>query len=148
MQHLAQDKIDATSIGFQQDEAMASCTGRHAQTNVWQLITRRWCKASVSNHFCQRTLVQTHSQPAQRTAGTSAGGVRAVRPKANGKVLTTQKKIVAVIEDDPSMRASVVRLLSALGYATEAFDSAEAFLNVAEKNEAACLVIDVHLGDM
>jgi len=63
-------------------------------------------------------------------------------------VLKTRKKIVAVIEDDPNMRASMVKLLSALGYGTEAFDSAEAFLNATATSEATCLLVDIQLGDL
>jgi FixJ family two-component response regulator len=60
----------------------------------------------------------------------------------------SQRKTVAVIEDDPFMRASMVRLLSALGYGTEAFDSAEAFLNTAARSEVVCLVADIQLGGL
>ncbi len=39
-------------------------------------------------------------------------------------------------------------LLSAFGYITYTFNSAEAFLNVAATSKAKCLVVDVQLGDI
>ena len=40
------------------------------------------------------------------------------------------------------------RLLSAFGYTTYVFDSAEAFLRTAADSKANCLVVDIQLGDM
>jgi len=59
-----------------------------------------------------------------------------------------RQKIVAVVDDDPGMRKATANLLSASGYGTESFDSAEAFLNATAKSEATCLVVDVQLGDI
>jgi len=39
-------------------------------------------------------------------------------------------------------------LLSAFGYGTETFDSAEAFLIAAATSQAGCLVTDIQLGDI
>ena len=58
------------------------------------------------------------------------------------------KKIVAVIDDDPEMRASMARLLSVLEYSVITFDSAEAFLACAATSKANCLVVDIQLGDI
>lgn len=60
--------------------------------------------------------------------------------------LESQPRKVAVVEDDPSMRKSVARLLNAHGFATEGFVSAEAFLSRAILSEISCIVLDVHLG--
>jgi FixJ family two-component response regulator len=56
-----------------------------------------------------------------------------------------KQNIVAVVEDDPSMLKSIERLLGAYGFATESFDSAEAFLANSGTTQAACIVIDIHL---
>jgi FixJ family two-component response regulator len=64
------------------------------------------------------------------------------------KVMPIQKGTVAVVDDDAGMRKSLKTLLSAFGYATYTFDSAEAFLGTAAGNNADCLVLDVQLGDM
>jgi FixJ family two-component response regulator len=53
---------------------------------------------------------------------------------------------VAVVEDDPSMRRSVQRLLNAHGFLTEEYSSAEAFLARTATGKIGCLVLDVDLG--
>jgi FixJ family two-component response regulator len=59
-----------------------------------------------------------------------------------------QKDIVAIIDDDPGIRKAAARVLSAFGYVTYTFHSAEAFLRVAATSKAGCLVIDIQLGDV
>ena len=53
--------------------------------------------------------------------------------------------VVAVVEDDPSSRTALGRLLRAEGFATALFDSAEAFIASPAETEAACLVADLQL---
>lgn len=62
--------------------------------------------------------------------------------------LDNLRNIVAVIDDDPSMRRSVERLVNANGYPTEGFASAEAFLSHAQISTLRCIVLDIHLGGM
>jgi FixJ family two-component response regulator len=62
--------------------------------------------------------------------------------------MSDQQKIVAVVDDDPGMRKSTANLLSASGYGTETFGSAEAFLNAVATSRASCLVVDIQLGDI
>jgi FixJ family two-component response regulator len=62
--------------------------------------------------------------------------------------MVPQAKIVAVVEDDVSMMTGIERLLWAHGFATEAYASAEAYLDHAAVSRASCLVIDIHLGGM
>ena len=57
-------------------------------------------------------------------------------------------KIIAVVDDDPEMRAAMASLLSAYGYGAETFDSAETFLTCASTSKATCLVVDIELGDI
>jgi FixJ family two-component response regulator len=61
--------------------------------------------------------------------------------------MPTQRFIVAVIDDSPEVVDSINSLLSAYGYGTELYASAEAFRKAAPKSEAVCLIIDVQLGD-
>jgi FixJ family two-component response regulator len=63
-------------------------------------------------------------------------------------VISSPKKIVAIVDDDADMRESTAALLSAFGYGTETFDSAEAFLIAAATSQASCLVTDIQLGDI
>jgi FixJ family two-component response regulator len=55
---------------------------------------------------------------------------------------------VAVVEDDPSMRRGVERLLNAHGYSTVGYSSAEAFMSRDAASKIDCLVLDVHLDGM
>ncbi|WP_153323234.1 response regulator (plasmid) [Sinorhizobium meliloti] len=55
---------------------------------------------------------------------------------------------VAVVDDDPSMRRSVERLLNAHGIMTEGYTTAESFLNEVQAGSIRCIVLDVHLGGM
>ncbi len=56
--------------------------------------------------------------------------------------------IVAVVEDDASMRLALERLLRSAGFEVRPFDSAEALLRERSMDEVECLVVDVHLGGM
>ena len=58
------------------------------------------------------------------------------------------QKTVAVVDDDPEMRASLATLLAAVGYRAETYDLAETFLVCASTCKACCLVIDINLGDI
>ena len=59
-----------------------------------------------------------------------------------------RSQIIAVVEDDPSMRRSIERLLSVVGFTVEVFSSAEAFLDRADFDQLGCLVLDIHLPGM
>ena len=60
--------------------------------------------------------------------------------------MATQRKIVAIVDDDTSMRVGLDRLLQARGFGTEVFASAEAFLDAA--SAADCLLLDINLTGM
>lgn len=62
--------------------------------------------------------------------------------------METRPCTVAVVEDNPSMRTSVERLLNAYGLTTEGYPSAETFLSHATPAELGCIVLDIHLADM
>jgi FixJ family two-component response regulator len=62
--------------------------------------------------------------------------------------MSTRRKLVVVVDDDKTMLRSLERLLNASGFDTEVFCSAEAFLARTEAREAACFVLDIHLGGM
>jgi FixJ family two-component response regulator len=59
-----------------------------------------------------------------------------------------RQRIVAVVDDDPSMLRAIERLLSARGFGVEASPSAEAFLASGASVHADCLLLDIHLGQM
>ncbi|HEX4468411.1 MAG TPA: response regulator [Gemmatimonadaceae bacterium] len=53
---------------------------------------------------------------------------------------------VAIVDDDPSIRCSLVRVFRVDGIRVETFASAEEFLDRTERGEPQCIVLDVHLG--
>lgn len=54
--------------------------------------------------------------------------------------------IVFVVDDDPSVRKGLMRLLRASGYQVESFESAEAFLQrPTGDHKPACLILDVQM---
>ena len=65
-----------------------------------------------------------------------------------GTVFLAEQKVIAVIDDDLGILASVELVLSSCGYHTELFASAEEFISAAPTLEAACLVVDIQLGEI
>jgi len=64
-----------------------------------------------------------------------------------GTVFLAEQKVIAVI-DDLGILASVELVLSSCGYHTELFASTEEFISAAPTLEAACLVVDIQLGEL
>lgn len=60
--------------------------------------------------------------------------------------MPTPRQLIAVIDDDTSVRHALGRQLRAAGYRTREFPSAEEFLQVAATCGAAGVVSDIHLG--
>ena len=61
-------------------------------------------------------------------------------------VALMSKRVVVVIDDDPSMRTSLARLLRAHGFDCETYASAEEFLDGFSTSKANCVLIDINLG--
>ena len=55
--------------------------------------------------------------------------------------------IVHVVDDDPSFRTSVARLLTVAGFASETYESAQAYLPRVP-HPAGCLLLDIHMPGM
>jgi len=62
--------------------------------------------------------------------------------------MANSQEIIAVVDDDPDMRDAMVTLISAYGYGTRTFDTAETFLACASECQARCLLVDIQLGDL
>lgn len=56
--------------------------------------------------------------------------------------------LVLVVDDDPAMLRSVARLLRQFGYDSLLFPSADAFANHSDFGSAACVLLDINLGDV
>lgn len=59
--------------------------------------------------------------------------------------MTAAAPVVFVVDDDPSVRKSLTRLLTAAGYGVEAFSSAREFLEREEHGGPGCVVLDVRM---
>lgn len=57
-------------------------------------------------------------------------------------------KLVAVVDDDDSMRSALLGLLKVLGLEARAFASGEEFLKSGQQHETACLITDIRMPGM
>jgi FixJ family two-component response regulator len=56
-----------------------------------------------------------------------------------------KRLVISIIDDDPSLREALLDLMSSLGFAAEAFASAQAFLESGALERISCLVADVQM---
>jgi FixJ family two-component response regulator len=59
-----------------------------------------------------------------------------------------RKPLVAIVDDDISIRNGTRDLLKAAGFSTATFEDAESFLTSASRATAACLVVDMRMPGM
>lgn len=59
-----------------------------------------------------------------------------------------QDPVIFLVDDDPSVRKSLSRLISSAGYPVEAFSSAREFLNRNSTDESGCLLLDLRMPDI
>jgi response regulator RpfG family c-di-GMP phosphodiesterase len=57
-------------------------------------------------------------------------------------------RMIGIVDDHPSLRRSRCNLLISVGFRVETFESAEAFLQSAERDEIGCVVLDVRMAGM
>ena len=60
----------------------------------------------------------------------------------------TQAPVIAIVDDDASVRRALQRLVESAGYTVQTFASAREFLAWLPQGQAACLVLDVHMDGM
>jgi FixJ family two-component response regulator len=56
--------------------------------------------------------------------------------------------LIAIVDDDDSLRTSLANLIRSVGFQPQGFASAEAFLGSNVVRDAACLILDVRLAGM
>ena len=56
--------------------------------------------------------------------------------------------LIAIVDDDDSLRKSLDNLLRSVGLRTQGFASAEAFLSSQHVHDTACLILDVRMPGM
>ena len=58
---------------------------------------------------------------------------------------TDKSDVVAIVEDDESVRSALEGLMKSAGFVPLAFASSEEFMNSDRRWNAACLIADIHL---
>ena len=59
--------------------------------------------------------------------------------------MTQERPVVIVVDDDPSIRKAIDRLLRSVGLRVELFESAQEFLQSNRRDAPSCIVLDVRL---
>jgi len=67
------------------------------------------------------------------------------RAGTDGQPRTERAPVVAIVDDDASVRQSMLRLIRSFGYRAEAFGSGEEFLRSPTAAGTACLLLDVRM---
>ena len=64
--------------------------------------------------------------------------------------MATEEKstLVAIVDDDDSLRVALQGLLKATGFPAEAYASAEEFLSSGQQQQTACLITDIRMPGM
>jgi FixJ family two-component response regulator len=71
-------------------------------------------------------------------------------PRAHSCPMSCQKqtRLVAIVDDDDSVRGTLQELLRSAGFPSRGFESAEAFLGSGAQQETACLITDIRMPGM
>src|SRR5688500_15292784 len=56
--------------------------------------------------------------------------------------------MISVVDDDPSVRRALRRLLRSFGFEVETFGSADEFFDCDWQREKECVILDIHLGEI
>src|SRR5713101_8149680 len=59
--------------------------------------------------------------------------------------IQTKAKLVAIVDDDELMRSALQGLLKSVGLPSQAFASAEEFLESGQQQQTACLIADIRM---
>jgi FixJ family two-component response regulator len=62
--------------------------------------------------------------------------------------IQAKTKLVAIVDDDDSMRSALQGLLKAVNLPAQAFASGEEFLKSGQQRETACLIADIRMPGM
>jgi FixJ family two-component response regulator len=59
-----------------------------------------------------------------------------------------ESPVISIVDDDASLRTATVRLLKSMGFAAQAFASAQEYLQSPRLSDTSCLVADVEMPGM
>lgn len=65
-----------------------------------------------------------------------------------GGIVLKASSLIAIVEDDAFVGASIRRLMRSFGYTVEVFQSASDFLAFPRLDETACLITDINMPEM
>lgn len=100
------------------------------------------CAGSASKAVAVRAMLARQSIPTDDCCALRFASSCAVRK------LMRPESVVYIVDDDESVRESLVELLLSAGLPAEAFASAEEFLVQSAPERAACLILDVTMPGM
>jgi FixJ family two-component response regulator len=75
-------------------------------------------------------------------------GGRRFAPVHERRAGVQEVHFVSIVDDDPSMRMALVRLIRSLGHQARGFASAEEFLQSGAAETASCLITDIQMPGM
>ena len=58
------------------------------------------------------------------------------------------RSVIAIVDDDESVREALTSLMNSLGYDTVPYSSADEFMQSAERGRTACVITDVNMPGM
>ena len=91
-----------------------------------------------------RSIVEAHGGRLWAEPGTGHGAIFHLELPVT-RVMNEPTPIVFVVDDDPSIRTAVARLLGSVGLRAEGYPSAEAVLDRLTSNDAGCVVLDIRM---
>ncbi|HXC42373.1 MAG TPA: response regulator [Candidatus Dormibacteraeota bacterium] len=62
--------------------------------------------------------------------------------------IQTKTNLVAIVDDDDLMRGALQGMLKSVGLSSQAFASAEEFLESGQQHQTACLITDIRMSGM
>ncbi len=68
-----------------------------------------------------------------------------VSPQSKRHLMSEPASTVYVVDDDPSVRRAIKRLVESVGLEVELFESPQEFLNSRHRDVTSCLVLDIRL---
>ena len=59
--------------------------------------------------------------------------------------MTTPRPLIAVVDDEESVRRALARMLNAAGFAAEVYASGQEFLDAARSHRPGCVILDYQM---
>lgn len=103
---------------------------------------RIWAESSGSGGATFRVELPGTVQRPDSPSPVADAAIQAVRFHLD---MPGEAALVCVVDDDPAVRASLVRLLWHAGFEAHAFESADEFLASRLERDVACILLDMHM---